>query len=186
MSRSVSGIVAVMLTPFHRQGRGRLFQSRTADRMVSRQWRRRLVRGILAIERDAISEPRGARVDRPFRRASGARARARVVVSGHVSDALAGQIEELTAMAQVGVSELVLVTNRLDPANSGTAAFRLGLASLLDALPSDLPLGLYEYRAPYRRLDERRRISRLPRHGPVRGDEGRELRPCDRQTGPSQ
>jgi 4-hydroxy-tetrahydrodipicolinate synthase len=78
--------------------------------------------------------------------------RAPVVVSGHVSDALAGQIEELTAMADAGADGLVLVTNRLDPTNSGTSAFRAGLASLLEALPSDLPLGLYECPAPYRRL----------------------------------
>jgi 4-hydroxy-tetrahydrodipicolinate synthase len=78
--------------------------------------------------------------------------RAPVVASGHVSDALAGQIEELTAMAKAGADGLVLVTNRLDPTNSGTAALRSGLASLLEALPSDLPLGLYECPAPYRRL----------------------------------
>ena len=78
--------------------------------------------------------------------------RAPVVASGHVSDTLAGQIEELTAMADVGADELVLVTNRLDPENRGTAAFNSTLKSLLEALPSDLPLGLYECPAPYRRL----------------------------------
>ena len=77
-----------------------------------------------------------------------------------MSETLADQIEELTAMADTGADGLVLVTNRLDPANGGTADFRSRLAALLEALPSDLPLGLYECPAPYRRLlsDEEFRI----------------------------
>lgn len=87
--------------------------------------------------------------------------RAPVIASGHVSEKLADQIEELNAMAETGTDGLVLVTNRLDPHKSGTAAFLSGLRSLLKALPSDLALGLYECPAPYRRLlsDEEFRAS---------------------------
>lgn len=78
--------------------------------------------------------------------------RAPVVVSGHISDGLDAQIEELRAMARVGADALILVTNHLDPRNEGRAAFDATLDRLLAALPSELPLGLYECPAPYRRL----------------------------------
>ncbi|MDR3516599.1 MAG: dihydrodipicolinate synthase family protein [Azospirillaceae bacterium] len=75
-----------------------------------------------------------------------------VVVSGHISDDIDTQIKELTAMSRVGADALILVTNHLDPRKDGTATFRDILGTLLNALPADLPLGLYECPAPYRRL----------------------------------
>jgi 4-hydroxy-tetrahydrodipicolinate synthase len=45
-----------------------------------------------------------------------------------------------------------LVTNHLDPKNRGSETFRGNLQWLLDRLPKDMPLGLYECPAPYRRL----------------------------------
>lgn len=75
-----------------------------------------------------------------------------VVVSGHISDDIDAQIEELTAMSQVGADGLILVTNHLDPRNTGSEAFNATLDTLLARLPADLPLGLYECPAPYRRL----------------------------------
>jgi 4-hydroxy-tetrahydrodipicolinate synthase len=47
---------------------------------------------------------------------------------------------------------VVLVTNRLDPERRGTEAFLANLRRLMARLPSDMPLGLYECPAPYRRL----------------------------------
>jgi len=75
-----------------------------------------------------------------------------VLASGHVAAGPDDQARELVAIAETGVDVLVLVTNRLDPDNAGTAAFRANLDALLARLPSDLPLGLYECPAPYRRL----------------------------------
>ena len=75
-----------------------------------------------------------------------------VVVSGHISDDPHGQLEELTAAAETGADAVVLVTNHLDPKNRGTATFMGNLQWLLDRLPKDMPLGLYECPAPYRRL----------------------------------
>ncbi|SCM76504.1 Dihydrodipicolinate synthase/N-acetylneuraminate lyase [uncultured Pleomorphomonas sp.] len=75
-----------------------------------------------------------------------------VVASGHVSDNRDDQLAELEAVAATGVDGVVLVTNRLDTANAGTEAFRSHLDWLLASLPGDLPLGLYECPAPYRRL----------------------------------
>lgn len=75
-----------------------------------------------------------------------------VVVSGHVSDDPYSQLEELTAAAETGADGIVLVTNHLDPKQRGTAPFLGNLQWLLDRLPKDMPLGLYECPAPYRRL----------------------------------
>ncbi|MBY5948441.1 dihydrodipicolinate synthase family protein [Photobacterium rosenbergii] len=75
-----------------------------------------------------------------------------VISSGHISDDMDEQIKELTAMASTGIDALVLVTNRLDPQNKGSETFINNLNTLLDALPEDVPLGLYECPVPYRRL----------------------------------
>ncbi len=75
-----------------------------------------------------------------------------VVVSGHVSDDPYSQLEELTVAAETGADGVVLVTNHLDPKNRGSDTFRGNLQWLLDRLPKDMPLGLYECPAPYRRL----------------------------------
>ena len=75
-----------------------------------------------------------------------------VVVSGHISDDPFSQLEELTVAAETGADGVVLVTNHLDPKNRGSETFRGNLQWLLDRLPKDMPLGLYECPAPYRRL----------------------------------
>lgn len=75
-----------------------------------------------------------------------------VVVSGHISDDPHGQLEELTAAVDTGADGVVLVTNHLDPKNKGSETLLGNLQWLLDRLPSEVPLGLYECPAPYRRL----------------------------------
>lgn len=75
-----------------------------------------------------------------------------VIASGHISDDIAAQKEELLAMAQTNIDALVLVTNHLDPRNEGSETFFSTLKTLLDTLPEELPLGLYECPVPYRRL----------------------------------
>lgn len=78
--------------------------------------------------------------------------RVTVIGSGHISDAPEAQREELKAIADTGVDAMVFVTNRLDPTNSGTEALRAGLDLAMGSVPRDMPLGLYECPAPYRRL----------------------------------
>jgi len=75
-----------------------------------------------------------------------------VIASGHVAASLPEQIEELVSIAGTGIDALILVTNRLDPEAAGIDAFRTNLQTLLKALPSEIPLGLYECPAPFRRL----------------------------------
>lgn len=75
-----------------------------------------------------------------------------VVASAHVSNDLEGQVEELTAIYNTGVDAVILITNRLDINNEGTAVLKSHFEKLLARLPEDIQLGLYECPAPYRRL----------------------------------
>jgi 4-hydroxy-tetrahydrodipicolinate synthase len=75
-----------------------------------------------------------------------------VISSGHISPEIEDQITELRAIAATGIDALVLVSNRLDPDNEGTEVFLANLNTVMDALPAEIALGLYECPAPYRRL----------------------------------
>jgi 4-hydroxy-tetrahydrodipicolinate synthase len=150
MTRAIEGIVPVMLTPFDDDGE------------VDYAGLERLIEWYLARGADALfavaqsSEMQYLTLAERFeigrfvvRQVAG---RVPVVVSGHISDDPHGQIEELDAAARTGANAIVLVTNHLDPKATGTATFRGNLEWLLQRLPKDMPLGLYECPAPYRRL----------------------------------
>ncbi|RQT16241.1 dihydrodipicolinate synthase family protein [Burkholderia contaminans] len=147
---TIEGIVPVMLTPFDDAG------------AIDYAGLERLIEWYLAHGADALfavaqsSEmqflslaERAALARIVVERVAG---RVPVVASGHISDDLDAQAEELCAAAESGAQGVVLVTNRLDPQRKGSAALLDHLHRLLARLPSDLPLGLYECPAPYRRL----------------------------------
>ncbi|PGH55729.1 dihydrodipicolinate synthase family protein [Azospirillum palustre] len=158
MAQRIDGIIPVMLTPFTDAGE------------IDYPGLTRLIEWYLANGADALfavcqsSEMQflslAERVELAKFVVAAVAGRVPVVVSGHISDDLDAQVEELTAMAATGGDALVLVTNHLDPKNEGTGAFRRHLSHLLEHLPSDMPLGLYECPAPYRRLltDEELRL----------------------------
>lgn len=75
-----------------------------------------------------------------------------VVSSGHVSDTLEGQAEELNAIAASGTDAIIWITNRLDIHNEGDDVFIANAEKLLAKLPKDVKLGLYECPYPYKRL----------------------------------
>ena len=75
-----------------------------------------------------------------------------VVSSGHVSDRMEDQIEELNAIWASGTDALILITNRLDPNNEGDDVWIKNAEELLCHLPADAKLGLYECPHPYKRL----------------------------------
>jgi 4-hydroxy-tetrahydrodipicolinate synthase len=148
--RKIEGIVPVMLTPF------------TDDGQIDYAGLERLIEWYIANGSDALfavcqsSEmlflslaEREALGKFVVRQVAG---RVPVVVSGHISDDPHGQREELLVAANTGADGVVLVTNHLDPKNRGSEAFLGNLNWLLEQLPRDLPLGLYECPAPYRRL----------------------------------
>lgn len=75
-----------------------------------------------------------------------------VVSSGHISDTLEQQAEELNAIYASGTDALILITNRLDLYNEGDDVFIANAEKLLSMLPKDAKLGLYECPYPYKRL----------------------------------
>ena len=75
-----------------------------------------------------------------------------VVSSGHISESLEDQIEELNAVWKSGTDALILITNRLDPHNAGDDVFISNAEKIIAALPNDVKLGLYECPYPYKRL----------------------------------
>lgn len=75
-----------------------------------------------------------------------------IVASGHVSDAFSEQADELRAIAGTGVDGVVLVTNRLAKKDENSDIVRRNVDNLIEILPEDMTLGLYECPAPYRRL----------------------------------
>ena len=150
MTLALDGIVPVMLTPF------------TEGDAIDEAGLERLVAWYLAHEADALfavcqsSEMQVLTLDERMelarRTVALSAGRVPVIASGHVSLGLDDQLAELSAMAQTGIDALVLVTNRLDPKDRGFETFRQTLETILARLPSDLPLGLYECPAPFRRL----------------------------------
>jgi len=75
-----------------------------------------------------------------------------VIASGHVADEFGDQVRELNAIAATGIDALVLITNRLAGPEASDEEVKARIAGLLDRLPPDLPLGLYECPYPYKRL----------------------------------
>ena len=77
--------------------------------------------------------------------------RVQVIASGHISDELSDQIEELKQMAAAGVDAVVIVSNRLAKAEEDDGVWIRNAQRLLDAVP-DIPFGVYECPYPYKRL----------------------------------
>ncbi len=75
-----------------------------------------------------------------------------VVASGHISDTLEAQVEELNAIAETGVDTLVLLTNRFAAPHEGDDVWIENMSRLLDKLPDGISLGLYECPTPYKRI----------------------------------
>lgn len=75
-----------------------------------------------------------------------------VVASGHVSDSFEDQVRELNRICETGVDGLILITNRMDIANTSDEKWIEDLSRLIERLPADMPLGLYECPYPYKRL----------------------------------
>jgi len=159
MSTRINGIMPVMLTPFTEQneidwaGLERLVEwyiSNGADALFAVAQSSEM-QFLSLTEREALGRA-------VVRQVAG---RIPVAVSGHISDDLDAQVEELTVAAKTGADAVILVTNHLDPKKiGGVEAFNATLDALLARLPPEMPLGLYECPAPYRRVlsdDELRR-----------------------------
>ena len=75
-----------------------------------------------------------------------------VVASGHISDNLDAQAEEVTAIFETGVKVATLISNRFDINNEGDDRFIENAEKFLEKIPKEIPLGFYECPRPYKRL----------------------------------
>nr|WP_295469383.1 dihydrodipicolinate synthase family protein [Mesorhizobium sp.] len=163
MKTKIDGIVPVMITPF------------TPENEIDWEGYERLIEWYLANGAEALfavcqsSEMQHLSLDerRDLARFTVERVAGRVpvVASGHISDTPAGQREELAAIAATGIDGVVLVTNRLAGLADGADVFRARVEDLLSVLPSDLPVGLYECPAPFRRLLSEEEVSYCAQSG---------------------
>ena len=150
MTTIINGIVPVMLTPFSEKGDidvaglYRLIEwylQKEANALFavcqSSEMQKLTLKERVSLARLVVDQTKG---------------RVPVVASGHIANLIEDQCIELAAIAETGIDALVLVTNRLATNEEGIDVFRRNLHSIMNALPSDLPLGLYECPAPFRRL----------------------------------
>ena len=70
--------------------------------------------------------------------------RVQVIASGHVSESISSQIEEINAIAETGVDAVILITNRLAKQEENDDVWIKNLNKVLDKIDPDIPLGLYE------------------------------------------
>lgn len=75
-----------------------------------------------------------------------------VVASGHISETKDAQRREMRDIADTGVDAVVFVTNRFAARGEPSGTLMARMQEVMMVLPGDLPLGLYECPAPYRRL----------------------------------
>lgn len=150
MTKKIEGIIPVMITPF------------TANGQIDYPGLGRLVEWYIDHGSDALfavcqsSEMQYLSLQERVELAAfvrqAAAGRVPVIASGHISESLDDQLAELSAIAATGVDGMVLVTNRFDARQEGGSRFIDDLTWLLKRMPKDIPLGLYECPAPYRRL----------------------------------
>ncbi len=75
-----------------------------------------------------------------------------VVASGHCSDGVDAQAEEMDAISETGIDAFVWVSNRLDIHNDGDEVFLENAERLISLANKEIPLGIYECPMPYKRL----------------------------------
>lgn len=74
-----------------------------------------------------------------------------VIASGHISDSIDDQIEEIKAISDTGIDAFVMVTNRLADINDSDDVWKANAEKIL-AKVNGVSFGLYECPYPYKRL----------------------------------
>lgn len=75
-----------------------------------------------------------------------------VIASGHISDAMEDQIEEVNRMAETGVNAVILITNRFASESENDKVWMDRCNYFLSKINPDIALGFYECPYPYKRL----------------------------------
>lgn len=74
-----------------------------------------------------------------------------VIASGHISDTIEEQIEEIKAVGSTGVDAVVLVTNRLAAESESEDVWKKNAEIIMESVP-EIPMGFYECPYPYKRV----------------------------------
>ncbi|ETI70163.1 dihydrodipicolinate synthase family protein [Neobacillus vireti] len=74
-----------------------------------------------------------------------------VIASGHISDTIENQIEEIKQISATGIDAFVLVSNRLATAEESDEVFKQNIKMILHKIPG-VNFGIYECPYPYKRL----------------------------------
>lgn len=149
MSRIARGIWPTMITPF------------TEDNEIDDQALRRMMDwyvqqgcdGVFAVcqSSEMFFLTLQERVHLARRCVEFAGGRIQVIASGHVSERMEDQVEELHAIWLTGVRAVVLVSNRLAKQHEDDDVWIANAQHLLNALPG-VTFGMYECPYPYKRL----------------------------------
>jgi len=75
-----------------------------------------------------------------------------VIASGHTSFDIKKQISELSHITETGIDALVLITNILATEEKTDDKFKKSVEEIINQLPSDIPLGIYECPHPFKYL----------------------------------
>ena len=74
-----------------------------------------------------------------------------VIASGHISETISDQIEEVKAIADTGVDAVVLIGSRLASESESDSVFKKNTEYIMNTVPG-IPLGIYECPFPYKRV----------------------------------
>lgn len=75
-----------------------------------------------------------------------------IIASGHISERIEDQIYELKKMAETGVDAVILITNRMAAEEESDDIWIANTERLLQEVPPEVQLGLYECPYPYKRV----------------------------------
>jgi len=147
------GVFPTMITPYTRDNK---IDYDCVDKIVQFYYERGC-EGIFAVcqssEMAFLSlEERVALAKRVVDAAKKAPYKMNVVASGHNSCDLDEQVEEIKRIYATGIDAFVLVSNRFDINNDGDDVWIKNAEYVLERIPKDIPLGVYECPKPYKRL----------------------------------
>ncbi len=150
MNKFPGGVWPVMITPFNKEGQ----VDYPALKKLVDWYIEAGVKGLFAVCQ--TSEMFFLNLEERIRIAAfvkeAAAGRVPVIASGHTADRLEDQISELKQIAATGVDAVILLTNRMAAEDEPDSLWIERTKKILDAMPGDVKLGLYECPYPYKRV----------------------------------
>ena len=146
----VNGVYPTMITPFRKD----LSIDTENLRKLVRWYEEHGINGLFAVAQSSsmfeLSLKERTELAREVRLS--ASAEIPVIASGHISDTIEDQAEELNAIAETGVDALVLITNRFSAPDDEDKVWINRIEKLLKKIPENIQLGLYECPQPYKKI----------------------------------